>query len=301
MGIESTIFKEKLYLYPSLTSWQNKKAEQSMEQEHLRVSMLKQQRKEIEEQQRKEMQEELREETQKQAKEEKLSRNKELKHGLKKALVVIMASSIISGCATTRYFSKREPARDYIRQESIEMPAIERAENKKSLEDIMGSLRNLESAISYKRNKSIYRERINGIMQSLRSKDYNAVQKKVRAFAAYLKTKRDKYSRKLLKAVKDFKYVRFEYLSEEYVEKTRLTLNPINYLVGLTALGAVIAISPFMLFADNPGKAAENAASKVGKFFVKKERDTIKNARYKKIEVSPYYGTERVIGYISTK
>ena len=153
-------------------------------------------------------------------------------------IALTSAMFFITSCTGIRG-GERIYSKDYTIYSPIicEIPVVENIKAKPgSPNEILENLARLDETINAGIVSEKYKSSINLIMEDIKAKRYNGVQYRIKKLAEELEKNKDKYSRELLGKVKNFTYIKYEYVSAKYkfsretnqAYYKKLIINPYN-------------------------------------------------------------------------
>jgi hypothetical protein len=202
----------------------------------------------------------------------------------------IMALSI-SGCAPTTYYTggERIQSRDYATPGVVMQANVQRIHSKPStLDDLMSSLKKQEKELEAKICLDKYQSDINRITQDITNKNYNSAHSRIKNIINATERKTDKCSKDINQSLKNYTYIRYDFVGDKYEVNEKASNNPIQYAVSAISVGMTILNIPNMIFGIKPSDTLVKPTDK------KKKR--IEYSHHRIIEVNPYRGTEKFIG-----
>ncbi len=223
------------------------------------------------------------------------------KRATKAAAIGTLSLSLMLQACGGSYFTggNRVPTRDYASSGNIYVSQNTSVGEAKNPDEMYGNLRRFKSIISHARTVNRYRTQIRSIRSDIKSGNYESVNSRVRNLASQLEGRNDPYSRKLLRKIKNFSYVKFEYVAPrckvtERTDAGRVIGAPIAYT------GAVLVSTLSILKGRNPLKTFENLHGRI-KSNLTTRRKTCENGHYNRYRVNPYHGTTTSIGAIQSR
>jgi hypothetical protein len=217
---------------------------------------------------------------------------------LEKIIAAATLSSILyfTGCATYTIGGIRDERRDYTEANSIYPVPAKKVEvtDTKNPDELLNKLRQFEAEVI---NPGLisekYKPQIDLIMSDLKEKKYDTVEYRIQKMAHEVEQKKN--SKDFLQQVRNFSYVKYEYISEQTEVQEHLSLNPINHIITGVLLAGSIFLSPFSLLVGEFDENIETMKDVVKQYSLKSDTKKVQDAHYRKILVNPYTGTEKVI------
>lgn len=204
------------------------------------------------------------------------------------------------GCATYERGGNRRFEKDFtVGQRSLHnVPKTGETTTRESetIDDLLNNLQTFDKILDLGIKCECYQPEIDAIYKGIEGKRYGAVQRGVRTLATELKQDNNPCAKDLLYKLKQFTYFKYEYISAKYRHTKRLTVNPIKASGAVVMTALTIALIPFSFMYPGGIKDYFKGAVEMNKdFLIVTDSKNISKEHYKKIQVNPYYGTEKII------